>query len=107
MDMLERETIKKLLTNYIRNTEDESEIVEGLSRILADGQILHLEEARRLVQGALNETIEEIIVTHSDLDGSHPSVDSAIEMCFESHVDDFVENILTKLEGKGKIRFLR
>jgi len=98
MDIIDRETAKNLLANYVRNTESESEVVEGLSRILTDGRDIDLEKARQAVRQALDETVEEIIVDHVYTDGSHPSVDAAIEMCLESHAKDFVENILKKLE---------
>jgi hypothetical protein len=103
MDILDREAAKRLLANYIRNTDDdESEVVERLSQMLADGQSLNLKEARKLVQEAINDTIEDIIVNTSYLDGSHPSLDTAIEICFKSHIDGFVENILRRLDQKKR-----
>jgi len=104
---LHRDTVKKLLTNLIINTDtiDPDENAKKIAEILADQVFLGTKEATKLVGKIIDGTIIQIIDEHVHLDDSHPDREEATDMCFTQEIDTLIDNILQGLEKEGKIIF--
>jgi len=99
------ETIKGVITSYIYNTDnwDPDDVADSLARLLIGIIGSDLENTQRLIKDVLDQTIDDIIVeTYYPPDNSHPTIEEAIEICFESETEQLADNILKAIEKQRR-----
>jgi hypothetical protein len=106
---LDRETVRQLLYNYLRNSDDvlnEDRTVQVLSQMLSEPTEMASGKTQALIKDILDEEIDQIQHGSVDEDGCLDR-DSAVEYCMNSdwELDDFLTKVMERLEKAGKLLF--